>query len=163
MPNPLIAISGTVTGAERVVSRMTSQSPINAVARMRQTVRALGYQLETLVRGTYLNGAALKRKSGRLARSVNTRFVSTPTSETASTGTALSYGTIWELTGSKAYTMYPKNKKALYWPGADHPVRSVFRPAQAPRPFLRPALDKMRPLIRTSLADAVGGAISGEA
>lgn len=44
----------------------------------------------------------------------------------------------------------PKNKKALYWAGADHPVKSVTIPPREPHPYLRPgaeyALSKLKQL-----------------
>jgi len=38
--------------------------------------------------------------------------------------------------GTSPYTIRPKNKKALHWPGAAHPVNQVNHPGLKPRPFL---------------------------
>ena len=38
--------------------------------------------------------------------------------------------------GTKPHTILPVNKKALYWPGADHPVASVNHPGTKPNPFM---------------------------
>jgi hypothetical protein len=46
--------------------------------------------------------------------------------------------------GLPPMTIFPKNKQALYWPGAAHPVKKVNLPARAPQPFLRPALFQRR-------------------
>ena len=46
--------------------------------------------------------------------------------------------------GLPPMTIFPKHKQALYWPGADHPVKKVNLPARAPQPFLRPALFQRR-------------------
>ncbi|MFD4830138.1 hypothetical protein ACFWPV_09825 [Streptomyces uncialis] len=46
--------------------------------------------------------------------------------------------------GGKSYTITARNKKALFWPGARHPVRAVEHPATPAQPFLRPALYKRR-------------------
>ena len=43
-------------------------------------------------------------------------------------------------TGTAAHVIRPTNKKALYWPDADHPVARVNHPCTAPYPYLRPAL-----------------------
>ncbi len=43
--------------------------------------------------------------------------------------------------GTKPHVIVPKNKKALYWPGAAHPVKKVSHPGTPPYPFLRPAYD----------------------
>lgn len=155
--NGPISITGTVVGAEQVITRLSVTAPQQSLERMRATVRMLGYELERNIKTDWLTGRALKRRTGRLARSINTRFTSTGTSETASVGTNVSYARIWEVTGSKAFMIYPKNKKALFWPGARHPVKSVMHPAQAPRPFLKPALNEMRPRIHDQLAAAMRG------
>jgi hypothetical protein len=44
-----------------------------------------------------LSGQVLGKRSGRLVRSINTRFTDTEYSSTSSTGTALKYGRFWEL------------------------------------------------------------------
>lgn len=48
--------------------------------------------------------------------------------------------------GSKPHTIYPRTKKALYWPGAAHPVARVNHPGTPEQPFMRPALYKRRVL-----------------
>ncbi|MBD9700648.1 HK97 gp10 family phage protein [Streptomyces sp. ID01-12c] len=53
------------------------------------------------------------------------------------------YATDVEL-GTAAHVITPRNKKALYWPGADHPVARVNHPGTAPMPYLRPALFQRR-------------------
>ena len=54
-------------------------------------------------------------------------------------GTNLVYGAIHQLGGrTPPRTIRPKRKRALYWPGAAHPVRSVNHPGSdiPARPFL---------------------------
>lgn len=46
--------------------------------------------------------------------------------------------------GTAAHVILPRNKKALHWPGADHPVARVNHPGTAPMPYLRPALFQRR-------------------
>lgn len=46
--------------------------------------------------------------------------------------------------GLPPMTIFPKFKQALYWEGADHPVKKVNLPAREPQPFLRPALFQRR-------------------
>jgi hypothetical protein len=38
--------------------------------------------------------------------------------------------------GTKPHTIVPKEKQALYWPGAAHPVRSVNHPGTKPNQFM---------------------------
>jgi len=41
--------------------------------------------------------------------------------------------------GTGPHVILPRNKKALFWKGADHPVRMVNHPGTKPRPYLMPA------------------------
>lgn len=157
----LIQIGGSIVGGEQVVSRLRLTYPDTSVRRVRDAVHALGLLLERTVKLQKLSGQILKRRSGRLVRSINTRFIDTSTSSTAITGTSLKYGRIWELTGSREFTIVPKDKKALFCPGARHPVKSVLHRAQSPRPFLKPTLEEMRPTIRATLERAMMNLQSG--
>jgi len=38
----------------------------------------------------------------------------------------------------------PRTKKALFWPGAEHPVAQVVQEGQPPRPYFTPAVDAAR-------------------
>ena len=53
------------------------------------------------------------------------------------------YATDVEL-GTSAHVITPRNKKALYWPGADHPVARVNHPGTHAQPYLRVALFQRR-------------------
>ena len=44
----------------------------------------------------------------------------------------------WVEEGTAAHVILPVKKKALFWPGADHPVRMVWHPGTKPRPYLVP-------------------------
>jgi hypothetical protein len=59
---------------------------------------------------------------------------------TASYAPYVEYGTGIYGTGPGAthepIVIRPKNKKALYWNGAEHPVRQVTNPGQHPNPFM---------------------------
>jgi hypothetical protein len=46
--------------------------------------------------------------------------------------------------GTAAHVILPRNKKALSWPDAEHPVARVNHPGTAPNPYLRPALFQRR-------------------
>ena len=46
--------------------------------------------------------------------------------------------------GSGPHEIRPVTKKALYWPGARHPVNRVWHPGTPAQPFIRPALFKRR-------------------
>ncbi len=55
----------------------------------------------------------------------------------------VNYATDVEM-GTAPHVITPRNKKALYWPGADHPVAKVNHPGTQPQPYLRPALLQRR-------------------
>lgn len=46
--------------------------------------------------------------------------------------------------GMPPFVIVPNGKKALFWPGADHPVKYVNHPGWQPQPYLRPALYQRR-------------------
>jgi hypothetical protein len=45
----------------------------------------------------------------------------------------------------RGYEIRPKHARALFWPGAQHPVMVVHHPGVHPRPFLRPSADAIYP------------------
>ena len=57
--------------------------------------------------------------------------------------------------GTKAHIIKPKNKKALYWKGASHPVKQVNHPGSKAKPYLIPAFEKEVPYFVEKLKDVV--------
>jgi len=55
--------------------------------------------------------------------------------------------------GTKPHIIEPKNKKALYWKGAKHPVKKVYHPGTLPNPFIRETLFKDLPVLAEQAAD----------
>ncbi|MFD9223814.1 hypothetical protein ACFWDI_28375 [Streptomyces sp. NPDC060064] len=47
---------------------------------------------------------------------------------------------LWMEEGTKPHVIRPKNAKALFWEGAEHPYALVNHPGTQAQPFLRPAL-----------------------
>ena len=47
----------------------------------------------------------------------------------------------WVNDGTKPYTITPTSKKALYWEGADHPVKVVHHPGIRGRHFVEDSLN----------------------
>lgn len=156
----MITVTGKIIGVEAVTRELATAAPKRAVTRLRRTVRALGLTLQRNVVLEKLQGGVLNKRSGRLARSINTRFTDTDASSTSTTGTALIYGRAWELGFTvPARDIFPKRAGALFWPGAAHPVRKVHQNArtEAPRSFLRSALEELRPQILRDLSAAMEG------
>lgn len=46
--------------------------------------------------------------------------------------------------GTMPHVILPRDKRALFWEGAGHPVGKVDHPGTRPEPFLRPALYQQR-------------------
>lgn len=57
----------------------------------------------------------------------------------------------------------PVNAKALFWPGAAHPVNQVIQQGHPPKPFLRPGFDESKgeavAAMRDSLNESLRGAV----
>jgi len=62
--------------------------------------------------------------------------------------------------GAGPHIIRPKNKRALFWPGAKHPVAYVMHPGNRAQPYLRPALQVMRAQSKGILADAMRKALA---
>ena len=57
--------------------------------------------------------------------------------------------------GSKAHIIRPKNKKALYWKGATHPVKQVNHPGSKAKPYLIPAFEKEKDQFLEKLKEVI--------
>lgn len=57
--------------------------------------------------------------------------------------------------GTKAHIIKAKNKKALYWKGASHPVKSVKHPGGKAKPYLIPAFEKEKNKFFEKLKEAI--------
>jgi len=80
------------------------------------------------------------KRSGRLAESLRSEVQG----KVLRVGSLdCNYATDVEL-GTSPHVILPKNKQALHWPDADHPVAKVNHPGTAPAPYLRPALFQRR-------------------
>ncbi len=87
-------------------------------------------------------------KTGHLRRSITSRVES---STRGRVGTNLRYARAVHQ-GRRAMTIRPKNKRALFWKGAAHPVKVVHQKARAGNPFLTNGLNRAQPQIEADLA-----------
>lgn len=76
-------------------------------------------------------GGAPLKKSGALWQSI--RIVET-NSKSVTVGTDRPYA-VYHQFGTGPYVIRPKGKKALFWPGAMHPVKQINHPGIPARPF----------------------------
>ena len=150
-------IEAQVVGAVQVSQFLGITVPAAVRGRVSDAVRVAGYMIQRRAVTVELSGGVLNHRSGRLQASVNTRFTATNNTFVSTVGSALFYGRIWELFGIRARIILPVSKKALAWPGGLHPVKRVSIPAQSKRPWLKPALEAMRPTITRSITAAVQG------
>lgn len=57
--------------------------------------------------------------------------------------------------GTRPHIIRAKNKKALYWEGAKHPVKSVRHPGSRAKPFLMPAFEKEKEVLIRDLEKVI--------
>jgi hypothetical protein len=57
--------------------------------------------------------------------------------------------------GTKPHIIRAKGKKALYWKGAKHPVKSVRHPGSRAKPFLIPAFEKEKEVLIRDLEKVI--------
>lgn len=69
------------------------------------------------------------------------------------------YGIYIEM-GTKPHVIVPVNAKALFWKGADHPVRIVHHPGFPAKPFMAPALERNLDNIQKYFEDAVNNVVA---
>jgi HK97 gp10 family phage protein len=78
--------------------------------------------------------------TGRLRSSIVSRAEGSGRSVGYVIGTNVNYAAAVEY-GTSPHVITPRNKRALYWPGAAHPVAKVNHPGTKAQPFLRPAIE----------------------
>ena len=57
--------------------------------------------------------------------------------------------------GTRPHTIRAKNKKALYWKGAKHPVKQVNHPGSKAKPYLIPAFNSEKDKIIEDLKEVI--------
>lgn len=81
--------------------------------------------------------------TGRLRSSITHEIVSGESGLVARVGSNVEYARFVE-EGIPGRRITPTRKRALYWPGADHPVAYVDHPGTHAYPYLVPALEAAR-------------------
>ena len=90
-------------------------------------------------------------KTGHLKRSISTKMGDMEATIHTSN---LKYAPMVEF-GTRPHIIRAKNKKALYWKGASHPVKQVNHPGSKAKPYLIPAFEKEKPLPLYSKEDKI--------
>lgn len=73
-------------------------------------------------------------------------FISDINDEQATIKTHAEYA-IYQDQGTRPYLIYPKEKKALWWPGAKHPVKFVAHPGIEGKHFVQNSFEQLQPLV----------------
>ena len=89
--------------------------------------------------------------TGHLRRSISTKIGDMEATIHTSN---LKYAPMVEF-GTRPHIIRAKNKKALYWKGATHPVKQVNHPGSKAKPYLIPAFEKEVPYFVEKLKEAV--------
>lgn len=61
--------------------------------------------------------------------------------------------------GTRPHEIRPRNAKALFWEGAQHPVGVVHHPGTRANDFVRRAIEPLRPQIQKALNEALAAAL----
>ena len=95
--------------------------------------------------------------TGRLRSSIRIDFLQNGLA--ADIATDVEYADFVEF-GTKPHTIEAKNKQALFWKGAEHPVKSVEHPGSPPKPFMFPAWEEEVPKFIACLERDIKKAVS---
>lgn len=93
--------------------------------------------------------------TGRLRSSIVSRAEGSGRTVGYVVGTNVNYAAAVEY-GTAPHVIKPKNKKALFWPGARHPVGKVNHPGTKATPFMRPAVEMADIFFRANLSQVRG-------
>lgn len=94
--------------------------------------------------------------TGRLRSSIVSRAENSGRKVGYVVGTNVNYAAAVEY-GTAPHVIKPRNKKALYWPGARHPVAQVNHPGTRAQPFMRPAVEMAEIFFRANLSQVRAG------
>ena len=90
-------------------------------------------------------------KTGHLKRSISTKMGDMEATIHTSN---LKYAPMVEF-GTRPHIIKAKNKKALYWKGASHPVKQVSHPGSKAKPYLIPAFEKEKDQFLEKLKEVI--------
>ena len=117
--------------------------------KIQQLLKNTGMKIEARAKDNLTNNKSVD--TGHLRRGIgNFRRGMTVTVHTSN----IKYAVMVEK-GTKAHIIKPKDKKALYWKGATHPVKKVNHPGSKAKPYLIPAFEKEIPYFVENLKEVV--------
>lgn len=124
--------------------------------------RALGLMSQQVRQAVVQTGVDVQNEAkrrcpvdtGLLRSSIVHQVTGSGSSVNVTVGSRVSYAADVEY-GTAPHVIVPRNKKALYWPGAAHPVAKVNHPGTRAQPFMRPAVE-MAPIFFSKNMRKVG-------
>jgi hypothetical protein len=136
--------SVTITGLDQLVAKLR-QAPEIAAPILQRALSASGAILaKHTVKGV------VPWRTGFLAQT----FKAELTTGMLTWSPTASYAPFVEF-GTKPHVIVPKDKKALWWPGAAHPVRSVNHPGTKPNQFMERIVSESQSEIDAQFGNAL--------
>lgn len=114
---------------------------------MTQIQRAISLSIAVVGRQSKIEAPV---KTGRLRAGIRSRIVPFR----GIVESTVAYG-IFIHEGTSAHIIRPVKKKALYWKGAKHPVKSVRHPGTRANPFMQRGADKSELKVRSLFQNAI--------
>lgn len=137
----------TIENADEVANNIFVFSQ-KAKDKVKQAVRTSTYKITRNAKQKLTRNGSVD--TGRLLNSVNSKTKD----YTGVSGTNVEYAKGVE-EGTRAHIIKPKNKKALYWQGAAHPVKVVHHPGSSGKPYLKPSYEEEIPNFMINLRNAL--------
>lgn len=142
-----------------VLGADTARIRLNAIREgFEQAPKAVMHDAALVMRAALQREAP--RRTGAFAKSLGFR-VADEANMSVATFTAASPLAKYIIDGTKPHVIFPSKKKALYWPGAAHPVGVVHHPGTRPNDFVSRAYEFAKPAIQGLLDSTGEGILAG--
>ena len=133
-----------ITGLDQLVSRL-QQAPSIAAPILQRALAA-----SQAILAKYTTRATVPWRTGFLTQSFRAEL----TTGMLRWFPTASYAPYVEF-GTKPHTIVPRTAKALYWPGASHPVQSVNHPGTKPNAFMERIIAAAQPDVNAMFGQAL--------
>lgn len=135
----------------RVSHTVSDRIPKDAGARLNAEMRAA---IASSTRAMYaMSQANINKRTGRTAGTIGSSVRGGGSRATGYVGSDDRIATYLEL-GTRPHIIRPVRARALYWPGAAHPVRQVNHPGTRPYRWLRRSGQSAGPIAKAQLRAA---------
>ena len=108
-----------------------------------------GFNIEARAKRNISNNGSVK--TGHLRRGITTDVGNMEVTVNTSN---IKYARLVE-EGTRPHTIRARGKKALYWKGAKHPIKSVNHPGSKAKPYLIPAFEKEKEVLIKDLKKVI--------